>query len=79
MFASYMLIPSLDWAVITEQPLDEAYAPLYASVIRTSSLLLIALGTALLASIFVARRVVRPLELLRWGAKGSARRSEPPA
>ena len=67
-FASYMLIPSLDWAVITEQPLDEAYAPLYASVIRTSSLLLIGLGTALLASIFVARRVVRPLELLRWGA-----------
>jgi signal transduction histidine kinase len=68
-FASYMLIPSLDWAVIIEQPLDEAYAPLYASVFRTSSLLLIGLGMALLASIFVARRVVQPLELLRWGAE----------
>ena len=68
-FASYVLIPSLDWAVIIEQPLNEAYAPLYASVFRTSSLLLIGLGMALLAGIFVARRVVRPLELLRWGAE----------
>jgi signal transduction histidine kinase len=68
-FASYMLIRSFDWAVIIEQPLGEAYAPLYASVFRTSSLLMIGLGMALLASIFVARRVVRPLELLRWGAE----------
>jgi signal transduction histidine kinase len=67
--ASYALIPSLDWAVIIEQPLDEAYAPLYASMLRTSTLLLIGLSMALLASIFVARRVVRPLDLLRRGAE----------
>src|SRR5262252_8344331 len=36
-FASYALIPSLDWAVVVEQPLHEAYAPLYASMFRSSS------------------------------------------
>jgi signal transduction histidine kinase len=68
-FATYAFIPSLDWAVIIEQPLREAYEPLYASMFRTSSLLLIGLGMALLASIFVARRVVRPLEALRYGVE----------
>jgi len=66
-FASYALIPRLDWAVIIEQPLNEAYAPLYASMLRTSSVLLIGLGMAVLASFFLARRVIRPLEALRWG------------
>jgi signal transduction histidine kinase len=68
-FASYAYIPSLDWAVIIERPLDEAYASLYASIFRTSSVLLIGLGMALLASVFVARRVVRPLEALRRGVE----------
>lgn len=66
-FASYALIPRLGWAVIIEQPLNEAYAPLYASMLRTSSLLLVGLAMALVASFFLARRVVRPLEALRWG------------
>jgi signal transduction histidine kinase len=62
-------IKNLDWAVIIERPVAEAYAPLYASVLRTSSLLLVGLGMALLASLFVARRVVRPLETLRKGVE----------
>lgn len=66
-FASWALIPRLDWAVIIEQPLNEAYAPLYASMLRTSSLLLVGLAMAVVASFFLARRVVRPLEALRWG------------
>jgi signal transduction histidine kinase len=68
-FSSYTLIPRLDWAVIIEQPLNEAYAPLYSSLLRTSSLLLIGLGMALLVSIYVARRVVRPLQSLRLGVE----------
>ena len=68
-FTSHVLIPSLDWAVIIERPLEEAYEPLYASIFRTSSLLLVGLGMALLASVFVARRVVRPLQTLRLGAE----------
>ena len=70
---SSAVIPGLDWAVITEQPADEAYQPLYASILRTSSLLLIGLGMALLASLFVARRVVRPLGTLRQGVERIAK------
>ena len=67
--SSYAFLPSLDWAVIIERPLEEAYEPLYASVSRTSTLLLIGLGIALFASVFVARRVVRPLGALREGVE----------
>jgi signal transduction histidine kinase len=67
--SSYALIPSLDWAVFIERPMVEAYEPLYASVLRTSSLLLIGLGVALLATLLVSRRVVRPLETLRHGVE----------
>ena len=59
--SSYAIIPNLNWAVFIERPAGEAYEPLYASMLRTSSLLLIGLGVAVLASLFVARRVVRPL------------------
>jgi signal transduction histidine kinase len=67
--SSYALIPSLDWAVFIERPVEDAYEPLYASLSRTSGLLLVGLGVALLASFFVARRVVTPLETLRKGAE----------
>ncbi len=66
---SYAFLPSLDWAVILERPLAEAYEPLYGSLFRNSSLLLIGLGIALVASFFVVRRVVRPLEALRRGVE----------
>jgi len=67
--SNYHYIPTLDWAVFVEQPVSEAYKSLYGSMFRTSSILLIGLGIALLASVFVARRVVRPLEALRWGVQ----------
>ena len=68
-FSSYALIPTSDWAVIVEQPVGEAYEPLYESMLRTSTLLLVGFVVALLASLFVARRVVSPLEALRKGAE----------
>jgi nitrate/nitrite-specific signal transduction histidine kinase len=68
-FSSYALIPTLDWAVFIERPAEEAYEPIYASLLRTSILLLIGLGVALLATLFVRRRVVRPLETLRKGVE----------
>ena len=68
-FSSHALIPILDWAVFIERPVEEAYAPIYASLLRTAILLLIGLGVALVASFFVARRVVRPLETLRQGVE----------
>ena len=68
-FTSSAVIPGLDWAVIIEQPVEEAYQPLYASILRTSSLLLVGIGMALLASLLVARRVVTPLRRLRQGVE----------
>lgn len=67
--SSYAFLPSLDWGVIIERPLKEAYEPLYASMFRTSSLLLVGFGIALLASLLVARRVVIPLQMLRQGVE----------
>ena len=65
--SSFALIPRLDWAVFIERPADEAYDALYASLLRTSTLLLIGLAMAVLASYFVARRVLRPLRALGEG------------
>jgi signal transduction histidine kinase len=66
---SFALIPGLDWAVIIERPVEEAYETLYASMIRTSTLFLIGLGMALIASWFLARRVVRPVRILSEGVE----------
>ena len=68
-FSSWSPIPILGWAVFVEQPVEEVYGPLYASLFRTSGFLLLGLGMALVASLFVARRVVRPLETLRHGVE----------
>src|SRR4051812_32909800 len=67
-FGSHALIPNLPWAVFIERPVNEAYEPLYASIFRTSTLLLVGLGLALLSSLFVGRRIVRPLRALGDGA-----------
>jgi signal transduction histidine kinase len=67
--SSYAYLPSLDWAVIIERPLEEAYEPLYASLLRTSALVMLGLWIALLASAYVARRLVRPLQELRVGVE----------
>jgi signal transduction histidine kinase len=54
--------------VVVERPAAEAYSPLYASILRTSLLLLLGLGMAVLASVVIGRRVVRPVAMLRQGA-----------
>jgi signal transduction histidine kinase len=68
-FNSYATIPSLDWIVFVERPAEEAYRPLYASIRRTATLLLVGLGMTLLASLLVARRILRPLQTLRDGVE----------
>jgi signal transduction histidine kinase len=65
---AYAAIPELGWAVLVERPVQEAYAPLRASILRTAVLLLVGLGMAVLASLLISRRVVRPVEALRQGA-----------
>jgi signal transduction histidine kinase len=66
-FSAYAPIPALDWMVFVERPAEEVYRPLYSSIRRTSILLLVGLGMAVLASLLVARRILRPLQTLRDG------------
>ncbi|MBI2227867.1 MAG: GAF domain-containing protein, partial [Deltaproteobacteria bacterium] len=68
-FSSFAVMQALGWAVIIDRPVEEAYETLYASMFRTSTLFLIGLGLALLSSLYLARRVVRPVSILRAGVE----------
>ena len=61
-------IPTLNWTVFVEVPLAEAFAPLYASIQRTGLLLLAGLVLSVLASVYLARRMVNPIRALQRGA-----------
>jgi signal transduction histidine kinase len=58
----------LGWIVFIELPLDEAYAPIYQSFLRSGGILLAALVLAVLAGLYLARRMVIPIRALRDGA-----------
>ncbi len=61
-------IAPMGWYVFVELPLDEANAPLYASIERAGALLAGCLLLAFLAALFLARRMAVPIEALRAGA-----------
>ena len=61
-------IPTLGWEVLVDLPLKEAFEPLYASMARMGVLLLAGIVLSLLASIFLARRMMRPIRALQEGA-----------
>ena len=61
-------VAPLGWLVFVETPIQEAYAPLYASLERTALILLSALALAFAAGMFLARRMVVPIQALRAGA-----------
>src|SRR5439155_15567249 len=66
--AAFATIAPLGWSVFVEQPLGEAFAPLYASAVRTAVLLLLGVALAVAASLFLARRLVTPIQALQAGA-----------
>ena len=66
-FTAYATIPALGWIVLVERPTSEAYTSLYSSLFRSGVLLLVGLGMAVLASLMIGYRVVRPLQTLRAG------------
>ena len=61
-------VAPLGWTVFVELPVDEAYQPLITSMQRTALVLLGALFLAALAGIFLARRMMVPIQALRAGA-----------
>jgi signal transduction histidine kinase len=62
-------IQPLRWTMFVELPVEEAYASLYAALQRLAVVLLAASLFAVLAGIFLARRMVGPIQALRAGAE----------
>ena len=65
--ASAMIAP-LGWLVFVDLPLGEAFAPLYDSIYRTALLILLGIGLSVLASLFLASRMVTPISAIQAGA-----------
>ncbi|MDE2227406.1 MAG: sensor histidine kinase, partial [Alphaproteobacteria bacterium] len=65
---AYARIAPLDWLVFVELPTDEAFAPLYRSVLRSGLILLAGLAFAVTAGLILARRMVVPIQALGAGA-----------
>jgi signal transduction histidine kinase len=61
-------VPKLGWQVFVELPADEANAPLYSALQRLVLILLAALIFAVLAGVFLARRMMGPIRALQAGA-----------
>lgn len=66
--SAYAPIATLGWLVFAEMPIEEAYAPLFHSVFRSGVLLLVGFALAVLAGLFLARRMVVPIRTLSFGA-----------
>jgi len=65
---AYAHVAPLGWLMFVELPAEEAYAPLYAALKRLAFVLLGALGFAVLAGMFLAGRMVGPIQALQTGA-----------
>jgi signal transduction histidine kinase/HAMP domain-containing protein len=61
-------IALLGWSVLVEQPVSEAFAPLYDSIIGTLAILIVGLCMSVVASLFLARKIVQPIQALHAGA-----------
>jgi signal transduction histidine kinase len=56
------------WHVFVEEPLSEAYAPLESALLRTALLLVAFLALAIVTSVLLARRMVRPIKSMQVAA-----------
>jgi signal transduction histidine kinase/DNA-binding NarL/FixJ family response regulator len=66
--STYASVRPLSWFVFVELPVDEAYASIYASIVRAALLLVGLLACAILAALFLSRRMTVPIEALTRGA-----------
>jgi signal transduction histidine kinase len=65
---AHAAIAPLNWHVLVETPLAEAFAPLYTNLLWNAGLLLLGLALAGLASLMLARSLVGPIRALQEGA-----------
>ena len=69
MLAAYAPVEAAGWRVFVEEPTSEVLAPLYAAILRTVFLLLAGVALSIVASVFLARRMVQPVRELQRGAE----------
>ncbi len=62
-------IPYLGWLVFVEEPLAQAYRPLYAEAARSVALMLVGIVLTVLACVTLVRQMVKPIRALRDGAE----------
>jgi putative nucleotidyltransferase with HDIG domain len=73
MLGTYGPVANLDWAVIVQKPRDEAYRGVF-EMQRTARLLaFLAILLSIVISIFAARRITNPLEVLTASSRAIAR------
>ena len=73
MLGTYSPVGNLDWAVIVQKPRDEAYRGVF-EMQRTARLLaFLAILLSIAISIFAARRITNPLEILTASSRAIAR------
>jgi HD-GYP domain-containing protein (c-di-GMP phosphodiesterase class II) len=73
MLGTYSPVTSLDWAVVVQKPRAEAYRGVY-EMQRTGRILAImAIALSVALSVFAARRITNPLEVLALSSRAIAR------
>jgi HD-GYP domain-containing protein (c-di-GMP phosphodiesterase class II) len=73
MLGTYSPVTSLDWAVVVQKPRAEAYRGVY-EMQRTGRILAImAIALSVAISVFAARRITNPLEVLTRSSRAIAR------
>ncbi len=65
---TYAPVGVAGWWVFVEQPTGEAFAPVYASIVRTVILFVMGIVLALAASFILARKLSQPILALQQGA-----------
>jgi class 3 adenylate cyclase len=66
--AAMAQIPGVDWSVVVQQPIAEAFAPIYATLWRMAALLVAGAAAAGALAWVLTRRLVEPIRLLEEGA-----------
>ncbi len=72
MLGTYSPVSNLDWVVIVQKPRDEAYRGVYEAQRTARMLALLAVLLSIAISIYAARRITNPLEILTASSRAIA-------
>jgi len=73
MLGTYSPVTALDWAVVVQKPRRQAYSGVYEMQRSARLLALLSVFASMIVSIFAARRITNPLEVLTESSRAIAR------